>query len=485
MIKADRDWSEGRRAPATPEIVRGGGPGGSVGLGANAGGFRRSCSDDVTALGIPAGGGIALPADVPAAAHLRAALPRDGERQPGARPADRHDPAAHAGGASELYEVGCVGRIAEVDALPDGRFDIVLEGLTRFHIVRELDVTTPFRQVEAELEGAREDEVLALGERASLEIESRRFADMQGYAVDWEAVSRLDDEALVNGIAQIARSTWPRNRPAGGRFACRPRGADGAADAVLRPPRATRRGDAAGRSTRGCSSGWRARLRGGRCGTMPSGGNCERGGGAGLSGAGAACRCCWPNKLASETEPGWSGPPGRSHRHPLEQLGHVAALAARLAMKARLRGGSLSTAARPNRRIAAGALPGMPNSRVRPSVAAATMKVSRPAPALIAREQLRIAQVQPQAAALDEHFDERRHVAEAHVDALARDRMDAVRRVADQREPIAGDPRGMVEAERIAEARAQPAPGGRGSRPSCAPPRRSQARSDSFVIAGA
>lgn len=104
----------------------------------------------------------------------------------------------------ELYEVGCVGRIAEVEALPDGRFNLVLEGLARFHIVRELDVTTPFRQVEAELEAAREGEILAMAERASLEMESRRFADAQGYAVDWEAVSRLDDESLVNGIAQIA-----------------------------------------------------------------------------------------------------------------------------------------------------------------------------------------------------------------------------------------------------------------------------------------
>src|SRR5688572_7202661 len=50
-----------------------------------------------------------------------------------------------------LYDIGCVGRIAEVEALEDGRFDIVLEGLTRFTILRELDVTTPFRQVEAEL----------------------------------------------------------------------------------------------------------------------------------------------------------------------------------------------------------------------------------------------------------------------------------------------------------------------------------------------
>ena len=39
---------------------------------------------------------------------------------------------------------------------------------------------------------------------AALESESRRFAEAQGYAVDWEAVARLDDESLVNGIAQIA-----------------------------------------------------------------------------------------------------------------------------------------------------------------------------------------------------------------------------------------------------------------------------------------
>ena len=103
-----------------------------------------------------------------------------------------------------LFDIGCVGRIAEVEALPDGRFDIVLEGLAKFVIVRELDVTTPFRQVEAELEEARESEILSMAGRSSLEMEARRFAEAQGYAVDWEAVSRLDDESLVNGIAQIA-----------------------------------------------------------------------------------------------------------------------------------------------------------------------------------------------------------------------------------------------------------------------------------------
>ncbi|KTF69616.1 LON peptidase substrate-binding domain-containing protein [Sphingomonas sp. HT-1] len=113
------------------------------------------------------------------------------------QPRDDSDPPA-------LFDIGCVGRIADVEALDDGRYNIVLEGVARFTILRELAVTTPFRQVEAELEAVHEPETLGLAERASIELESRRFADGLGYAVDWEAVTRLDDESLVNGIAQIA-----------------------------------------------------------------------------------------------------------------------------------------------------------------------------------------------------------------------------------------------------------------------------------------
>jgi len=108
---------------------------------------------------------------------------------------------------SDLFDIGCVGRIAQVEALDDGRFNIVLEGLTRFRMVGELDVATAFRQIEASFDGFHdgdEQPPLAFALRADLEGESRRFADSRGYAVDWDAVGRLDDESLVNGIAQIA-----------------------------------------------------------------------------------------------------------------------------------------------------------------------------------------------------------------------------------------------------------------------------------------
>ena len=132
-------------------------------------------------------------------AMLRDALA--GDRMIGmVQPRDEREPPA-------LFAVGCLGRIVASEELPDGRFNIVLEGVARFRLAAEVDAATPYRQVEADLAGF-DDEAepgpLASIQRAELERESRRYADALGYSVDWEAVEKLDDETLVNGIAQIA-----------------------------------------------------------------------------------------------------------------------------------------------------------------------------------------------------------------------------------------------------------------------------------------
>ncbi len=103
-----------------------------------------------------------------------------------------------------LFSVGCVGRIGEIEALEDGRYNLILEGQSRFRVLRELDVATAFRQVEAELIEDDENETLSHAQRGGFESEARRFADSQGYAVDWDSVERLDDQSLINGVSQIA-----------------------------------------------------------------------------------------------------------------------------------------------------------------------------------------------------------------------------------------------------------------------------------------
>jgi uncharacterized protein len=111
------------------------------------------------------------------------------------------------GDSPALFEVGCIGRIAACDELDDGRFNLVLDGLSRFRIAREAKVDTLYRQVDADRSGfadGEDPEPLGIAQRAELEREARRYADVLGYQVDWNAVGNLDDEMLVNGIAQIA-----------------------------------------------------------------------------------------------------------------------------------------------------------------------------------------------------------------------------------------------------------------------------------------
>src|SRR5690348_13734832 len=105
-----------------------------------------------------------------------------------------------------LYEVGCVGEVVGLEELEDGRFNIVLMGSNRFRLIREADTDAAYRCADVDIEAFDDEEPppLSLGERAEVEREARRLGDAMGLAVDWGAVSRLDDEMLVNAIAQVA-----------------------------------------------------------------------------------------------------------------------------------------------------------------------------------------------------------------------------------------------------------------------------------------
>jgi uncharacterized protein len=105
-----------------------------------------------------------------------------------------------------LYGVGCVGEVVGVEELDDGRFNIVLMGSHRFRLIREVDTDAAYRCAEVDITAFddNEPEPLASIQRAEVEREARRLGDALGLAVDWAAVSRLDDEMLVNAIAQVA-----------------------------------------------------------------------------------------------------------------------------------------------------------------------------------------------------------------------------------------------------------------------------------------
>jgi Lon protease-like protein len=105
-----------------------------------------------------------------------------------------------------LYAVGCVGDVVGVEELEDGRYNIVLLGTNRFRVVDEANVDTPYRCANIDILAFNDDDPppLQLIQRAEVEREARKLGDALGLAVDWAAVARLDDEMLVNAIAQVA-----------------------------------------------------------------------------------------------------------------------------------------------------------------------------------------------------------------------------------------------------------------------------------------
>ena len=104
-----------------------------------------------------------------------------------------------------IAEVGCAGRITSYTETPDGRYLISLTGVCRFGAVRELDVTTPYRQVKPDWERFAQDLVPPPeGEgrdRETLIAAFRHYAAANGLETDWSALEEASLETLVHALA--------------------------------------------------------------------------------------------------------------------------------------------------------------------------------------------------------------------------------------------------------------------------------------------
>ena len=104
-------------------------------------------------------------------------------------------------GNPPIYDVGCAGVIADVEALPDGRYNIVLEGLTKFRVKSE-DQTYAYRMAEVDAV----PEALTDDEREKLSQHRPRLLELLRTVVPGDPGPGADDIAddeLVNGLAQF------------------------------------------------------------------------------------------------------------------------------------------------------------------------------------------------------------------------------------------------------------------------------------------
>jgi Lon protease-like protein len=109
-----------------------------------------------------------------------------------------------------LSAVGCIGRITQLAESGDGRYMLSLTGISRFRIVEELSVTTPYRQCRIDCGPYEGDFEARVGEddvdRAGLLKTLKEFLDVNDMEADWDGIRRAPTEILVNALCMM--SPW-------------------------------------------------------------------------------------------------------------------------------------------------------------------------------------------------------------------------------------------------------------------------------------
>lgn len=102
-------------------------------------------------------------------------------------------------GRPPIHPVGCVGVIAEATELPDGRYNILLGGLTKFRVLRE-DDSRAYRLADIE----PISDAISPADRSRLRDVRQDLAALIPLGIPGLQVpDDVDDEDLVNGIAQL------------------------------------------------------------------------------------------------------------------------------------------------------------------------------------------------------------------------------------------------------------------------------------------
>tara|TARA_B110000211_G_scaffold227362_1_gene282119 strand:- start:400 stop:1032 length:633 start_codon:yes stop_codon:yes gene_type:complete len=111
---------------------------------------------------------------------------------------------------SDVYSVGCLGKITEYKKTKDGRMLINLTGISRFEISSEINNDKIYREFKVSYEKFSEDQELKRKETIMLEKikeiyeKTKIFFNKNGLLLNWTEFEKLDEDQKINTLAMIA-----------------------------------------------------------------------------------------------------------------------------------------------------------------------------------------------------------------------------------------------------------------------------------------
>jgi Lon protease-like protein len=103
----------------------------------------------------------------------------------------------------EIYAIGCVGRIEECEPQDDGRYLIVLRGVSRFRVRKELPLQRGYRRVVADYaEFQRDlDELNVFLNPSQMMRALRAFGEKHDLELDYDLLASVPGISLLNGLS--------------------------------------------------------------------------------------------------------------------------------------------------------------------------------------------------------------------------------------------------------------------------------------------
>ena len=111
---------------------------------------------------------------------------------------------------SDIYSIGCLGKITEHKKTKDGRLLVNLTGISRFEINSEINNDKIYREFEVSYEKFKEDQVLERQKTIMLEKikeiyeKTKIFFTKNGLLLNWAEFEKLDENQKIDTLAMIA-----------------------------------------------------------------------------------------------------------------------------------------------------------------------------------------------------------------------------------------------------------------------------------------
>tara|TARA_Y100001935_G_C17281224_1_gene497593 strand:- start:1105 stop:1734 length:630 start_codon:yes stop_codon:yes gene_type:complete len=113
---------------------------------------------------------------------------------------------------SELYNVGCLGKISNFKETSDKRFLIELKGLIRFEIVNEVSSDKKYRECEISYENYQNDldnkiEDIKFSDLELIFKDLRILFEKRGFIINWKGLEKQSLDETINALAMASPFT--------------------------------------------------------------------------------------------------------------------------------------------------------------------------------------------------------------------------------------------------------------------------------------